>query len=155
MPIVIEPAGVFPLGFFDETRRYQLPKAPVIRADKIDPATQEWTSMVKDQDPIDAAVVEALWRVRGSGAAVSDTGARFLDLDKLDDRAPRAIESEARFALRRLVRRGDITLKSVEVSTGPDWAEVEVNYINNRTALQKKDRQAKRRVPEGIKHGQT
>ena len=111
--------------------------------------------MVKDQDPIDAAVVEALWRIRASGAAVQDTGARFLDISKIDDRAKRALEGEARSALRRLVRRNDITLKKVSVETGPDWAEVTVDYINNRTALQKKERQAKVRVPEAIKHGQT
>lgn len=155
MPIVIPPAGVFPLGFFDETRRYELPKPPVVRADQIDASTQEFTSMVKDQDPIDAAVVESLWRVRQSGAAVFETGARFLDVDKIDDRAARRLESEARFALRRLVRRGDIRIKNVTVETGEDWAEVTVDYINNRTALQKKERQAKVRVPEAIKHGQT
>ncbi len=155
MPIVVPPAGVFPLGFFEETRRYELPKAPVVRADRIDPAAQEWTSMVKDLDPIDAAVVESLWRIRQSGAAVFDTGARFLDINKIDDRAARALESEARFALRRLIRRNDITVKNVTVETGEDWAEVTVNYINNRSALQKKDRIAKVRVPEAIKHGQT
>jgi len=155
VPIVVPPAGVFPLGFFNETRRYQLPQAPVVRADAISPSSQEWTSMVKDQDPIDAAVVEALWRIRASGAAVQDTGARFLDISKIDDRAKRALEGEARSALRRLVRRNDITLKKVSVETGPDWAEVTVDYINNRTALQKKERQAKVRVPEAIKHGQT
>lgn len=155
MPIVVPPAGVFPLGFFDETRRYELPKPPVVRADQIDASTQEFTSMVKDQDPIDAAVVESLWRVRQSGAAVFETGARFLDVDKIDDRAARRLESEARFALRRLVRRGDIRIKNVTVETGEDWAEVTVDYINNRTALQKKERQAKVRVPEAIKHGQT
>lgn len=155
MPIVVPPAGVFPLGFFTETRRYELPPPPVIRADAIDPSSQEWTSFIKDQDPIDAAVVEALWRIRASGAAVQTTGARFLDIDKIDSRAKRALESEARTALRRLVRRNDITLKKVTVDTGPDWAEVTVDYVNNRTALQKRERRAKVRVPEAIKHGQT
>lgn len=152
---VIPPIGVFPLGQFDEVRLYELPKAPVIRADAIDPVTQDWVSLIKDQDPIDAAVVEALWRVRGSGAAVFDTGARFLDVEKLDDQAPSRFESEARFALRRLTQRGDITIKAITVDTGPDWAEVTVDYMNNRTALAKKLRRAKVRMPEAVKHGQT
>ncbi len=155
MPIVVPPAGVFPLGFFNETRRYELPEPPVIRADAIDPSSQEWVSMVKDLDPIDAATVESLWRIRASGAAVQNTGARFLDIDKIDERGKRALANEARFALRRLVRRNDITVKKVTVDAGPDWAEVTVDYVNNRTALQKKERRAKVRVPEAIKNGQT
>lgn len=155
MTVIIEPVGVFPLGQFNEVRHYELPKAPVIRADKIDPVTQDWTSFIYDQDPIDAAVVEALWRVRGSGAAVQNTGARFLDVGKLDDQAPKKFESETRFALRRLVQRGDITIKAITVDTGADWGEVTVDYTNNRTALAKKQRTFKMRVPEAIKNGQT
>lgn len=155
MPLVVPPAGVHPLGFFTETRKYQLPPPPVIRADRIDPQSQEWVSLLGDLDATDAAVIEALWRVRQSGAAVFNTGARFLDVEKLDDQAPVRFESEARFALRRLVGRGDITVKSITVDTEEDWGEVTVNYVNNRIALQKKDRVAKVRVPEAIKHGQT
>lgn len=155
MTVIVPPVGVFPLGQFDEVRHYELVKAPVIRADRIDPVTQDWTSLIYDQDPTDAAVIEALWRVRGSGAAVTDTGSRYLDVNKLDDQAPKKFESETRFALRRLVQRGDITIKSIKVDTEDDWGEVTVDYVNNRTALAKKTRLAKVRVPEAIKNGQT
>lgn len=156
MPLVIPPLGVTPLGAFDSTRSFQISPPPVIRADAIDPQTQEWTSFLKDQDPIDAQVIEALWRVRRSGAAVQNTGARFLDIQKLDDSASNRIIAEARFALKRLLDNGDITFtKEPTVTTGEDWGELEVFYRNNRTALQRKERQAKIRVPEAVKNGQT
>jgi hypothetical protein len=152
---VIEPIGVWQLGFFSERRKYELDDPPVIRAERVDPMTQEWTSLLMDRDPTDAAVIEALWRVRKSGAAVVNVGARFLDVEKLDDQAPARFAGEARVALRRLVDRGDITIKSITVDTGSDWGEVTVDYVNNRTALQKKDRTVKMRAPEAIKNGQT
>lgn len=155
MPIVVPPAGVVPMGQFDGERLYQLPAAPTIRADRIDPVTQEFESLTADRDAIDAQVVDALWRIRGSGAAVRNTGARFLDVSKLVEQAPTLIETEARFALRRLIQRGDIRVKSVEVVTGTDWAECTVNYINVRAMTRDKRRQAKVRLPEGVSNGQT
>ncbi len=145
----IPPAGTTPLGTTDLVPYRPLPPPPVIRADKLVYRDQAFASMTKDTDPVDAAVIEALWRVRGSGAAVQDTGARFLDIEKLDDRAKTVIANEARTALRRIIRRGDITLTKVVVDTGPDWAEVAVHYINNRAPFNR-ERVARKRLPEEI-----
>ena len=156
MPLIIPPMGVYALGQFASDRRtFQIPSPPVIRADAIDQVEQEFTSFAKDADPIDAQVVNALWRVRESGAAVLNTGARFLDIDKLTDRAPNEIQAEARFALRRLIERGDITLLDAVVESGSDFAELVVDYINNRTPVENKTRKARVRVPEGARNGQT
>jgi len=146
----IPPAGVTPLGTTDLSPYKPLPPPPVIRADRLRYKDQSFASVYKDRDPVDAAVVEALWRVRGSGAAVANTGARFLDIEKIDDRAATTIANEARTALRRLIRRGDITLVAVQVQTGPDWAEVSVRYLNNRTPLADKERLVRKRLPEEI-----
>lgn len=146
----IPSAGVTSLGTADLAEYRPLPAAPVIRADKLEYQTQAFESVFSDNDPTDAAVVESLWRVRGSGAAVRNVGTRFLDVQKLDNKAKTLLENEARIALRRLVSKGYITIKSIVVKTGNDWAEVEVNYINNRTALAKKDRSVKKRLPEEI-----
>jgi hypothetical protein len=151
MPIWVPPAGVTPLGAFTGTFDGPLPPAPAIRADKLDQETSTYQSMVLDRDPVDAAVVEALWRVRGSGAAVADTGTRFLDIKKLDSQAARLIESEARNALKRMVVAGYITITKVDVTVGNDWAEVAVSYLNNR-ASRDKMRVVRRRVPESV-HG--
>lgn len=156
IPVVYPPpAGVSALGTAEIAPRKPLPPPPVIRADRIRYQDQHFLSMTKDRDPTDAAVVEALWRVRGSGAAVANTGARFLDLDKLGDQAPTIIANDARNALARLIRRGDITLKSVNVQTGPDWAELTVVYVNNRTASEKRERTLRKRFPEEIEDGAT
>lgn len=146
----IPSAGISPLGTTELSEYRPLPPPPVIRADKLDYQSQAFTSVFSDRDPTDAAVIEALWRVRGSGAAVRSTGARFLNVRKLDDKAKILLENEARLALSRLVRRGDITITKIKVETGNDWAEVSVFYVNNRTPLAKKDRIAKKRLPEEI-----
>jgi hypothetical protein len=153
MPIVVPPAGVTPLGAFTGTFDGPLPPPPVIRADCIEPKEQRFTSVIKGDDPIDAAVVEALWRVRGSGGAVMDKGTRFLDIGKLTEQATRLIESEARNALKRMVVAGYITIKSVVVTLGDDWAEVDVSYLNNRAARdQLRVREVRVRLPEAV-HG--
>jgi len=144
----IPSAGVTSLGATDLTENRPLPPPPVIRADKLNYQHQSFESVFSDNDPTDAAVIEALWRVRGSGAAVRNTGAKFLEIRKLDNKAKTLLENEARQALIRLVRRGDISISSIRVLTGNDWAEVTVNYVNNRTALAKKDRSITKRLPE-------
>lgn len=145
----IPPAGISNLGTTELTEWKPLPPPPVIRADRLNYQSQAFTSVTTDRDPVDAAVIEALWRVRGSGAAVRNTGARFLDIRKLDDRAKVLLESEARTALRRLIQRGDITIKNIVVEVGGDWAEVTVHYLNNRAPF-KRDRVATKRLPEEI-----
>jgi len=146
----IPSAGISSLGTTELSEYRPLPPPPVIRADKLDYQSQSFTSVFSDRDPTDAAVIESLWRVRGSGAAVRNTGARFLDVRKLDDKAKILLANEARVALTRLTRRGDITIEKITVETGDDWAEVSVFYWNNRTASEKKNRIAKKRLPEEI-----
>ena len=153
MAVIVPPAGVTPMGQFPGGVYAGQPPPPTIRADKIDPITQEFASFVKDDDPIDSQVIGSLWRVRLSGAAVADTGARFLDVSKLTDSAIGNITGEARYAMRRMLQRGDISLKSLTVETGSDWAELVCNYVNNRTLTSNKNRQVRVRLPEGALNG--
>lgn len=145
----IPPSGTTELGTADLVPYKPLPPPPVIRADKLIYQDQTFASVIQDRDPVDAAVIEALWRVRGSGAAVQDTGARFLDIPKLDDKAKTSIANEARTALTRIVRRGDIRIVKITVETGNDWAEITVAYQNNR-APYNRDRLVHKRLPEEI-----
>lgn len=144
----IPPAGVYELGFYSPEDYEPIPDPPVIRADLIKARSQEFESLTKDMDPIDAQVVDAIWRVRESGAAVMNDGARFLDVSKIDDQAPNRVRSQVRTSLGRLTSNGDITLKNVEVTSGADWMEVEIDYVNNRTALANKTRKLRTRLPE-------
>jgi len=150
----IPPAGTTEIGIADLSWNGRLPPPPTIRADLLDYRTQAFMSVVKDRDPVDAAVIESLWRVRGSGIAVQNTGARFLDVPKLDDNAKTLLSNEARTALERIIRRGDITLLKIVVETGGDWAEVSVHYHNNRS-VDKTERVARKRIPEEIDNGTT
>lgn len=143
------------MGAFDGRRLYQTPSPPTIRADLIDPETQEFVSFTKDLDPIDAQVIESLWRIRGSGAAVQSKGARFLDTTKLTDQAPTLLESQVRIALRRLLQNGDISLISATADTENDFAAVLVRYTNNRSMTFDRARKIRVRVPGDVNHGQT
>jgi hypothetical protein len=146
------PTGVTPLGLVEPVTLKPLPPPPVIRADKINYQTQAFSSVSQDVDPIDAAVVEAIWRVRRSGAAVLNKGTRYLDLKKIDEQTQNLVTSDTRRALSRLVARGYITILKITVTTdnADNWAEVVVDYINNRTSKEDQQRRAARRLAEEI-----
>jgi hypothetical protein len=146
---IIPPSGLTPLGLAEFELLKPLPPPPVIRADRLNYQTNSFTSMTGDTDPVDAAVIESLWRVRGSGAAVLDKGARFVDIKKLNDQATALLTSEARRALARIVGRGDVTIRSIDVKTESDWAEITVSYVNNRSPFDQV-RTVTRRLPEEI-----
>lgn len=132
--VPIPPAGVTALGIPELIPWKPLPPPPVIRADKLDYKDQEFSSLLKDSDPVDAAVLESLWRVRQSGAAVMVQGARFQDIRKIDDKIKVLVENETRLALRRIVNRGDIQIKSISTVTDADFAEVTIVYSNLRSS---------------------
>lgn len=133
MPVVIPPIGLTPLGFHSTTETGALAAPPVIAAEYLDYSSGDLASVIASRDPIDAQVFEALTRVRFSGAAVTTTGARFVDVEKLTDDAEDLIRAHATNALATLVARGDIAVDRVEVEIGDDWFEVTVVYFNRRT----------------------
>lgn len=120
----------FPDGFFVPQTYDDGESPPGIVADAIDPHTGEYLSITRGFDPTDAAVLNALTIVRGSGSAVSDVGHRFVDLELVDDGADRFISEEARFALKRLRESGQISIEKLEPASQDDWAECHVAYKN-------------------------
>jgi hypothetical protein len=133
VPPAILPFGLSPIGTGVATDFVPIPPPPVISADAIDPKSLDATSLTKSSDPIDAQVQLALTLVRGTGAACGDTGQNFRAILKLTDNVTTLLESEARRALALLVRRGDISIDSVNaVVYSPDSAEVTIVYVNNR-----------------------
>jgi len=147
--LIVPPSGVTPLSFFEDSPTDELPAAPVIRAERIDHPSGELGSVVRDRHPIDAQVFEALTIVRDTGAAVQGEGQRFSDVEKIDASAPSLLESEARFALRRLVEQGDVSIEDVSVTEGTDWSEVSVSYRNLRDPDGSELRKAAVRMTKG------
>jgi hypothetical protein len=131
--IVILPAGHHPIGigYPDEIGPY--PSAPALAAEDyaID-GKRDVKSLTKSADPIDAQVQLALTAVRATGAVNGELGQRFADVRKNDENAKILLEGEARRALDRLVKNGDITLIRVAAEVEADWAELTIDYLNNR-----------------------
>jgi hypothetical protein len=100
----------------------------------IDPKTRDVASLAVSANVIDSQVQLAMTVLRGSGAAVAVTGQRFRDVGKLTDNASNLLETEARTALATLVNRGDISIESITVviDSPNTWAELTLNYINQR-----------------------
>jgi len=159
-PLVVPPLGLSSLGLFHPTPYVFRATPPAgILADAIDygntdplqppaAATFEYTSLTRGLHPIDEQVLVALSRIRASGAAVQNDGARFLDVGKLDEGAKTILGSEARTALRRLVTNGDIALVSIKVFIVDDSAEVDVAYRNLRALDRQRVRKQKKRFQE-------
>lgn len=140
MALVVLPIGLHPLGTGAPPTYDAVAPPPVIGAEQISQLTKDVASASKAADPIDAQIQGALNRLRGSGAAVTRDGQRFLDVRKLDDSAKTLLEREARTALGRLVTRGDVTIDDVRVviDSGGQWAEVYIDLFNNRLPNSKK-----------------
>lgn len=105
-----------------------------ITADFIDPATGDYASMTKGLNPIDAQVILAMSTVRGSGAAVMEDGCNLASIDKIRNTIRREVESEVRFALRRLIQNHDIAIVRFEVEPNQSATQVDVvlDYQNLR-----------------------
>lgn len=148
MPLVIPPLGVSPLGQFAPIVYVATPAPPPgVLADAIDYATFEYSSLVDGLHPIDEQVLIALTRLRASGAVVLSTGARFIDVPKLDDSASKALDSEARIALKLLVDQQDIRIVRIAVDIVDDAATVTVVWQNLRALDPTKQKQTSIRLP--------
>lgn len=110
-----------------------LGKPSILLAEDVDPATRDLRSLFTGADPIDAQVQVALDRVRGSGAAVLEDG-MAAPPDKMLDSLAADLEREARVALSRLVRNGDVRVKRCVVIAEPQnqTAQIVVEYVNLR-----------------------
>lgn len=135
---VITPASLTPLGSPFPGAAVPIDSIPVIMADKIDPMTGEFESLLSGRDPVDAQVLYMMTIAAGSGAAVMNKGQRFADVTHIGDEIARVLDSVTRQTLENLSRRGDIFIQSVEVITADpginpaDFAEIQLKYLNLR-----------------------
>lgn len=127
------PAGFSP--FFIPQNFVDVTAPPALLADAIHPATGEYLSITRGFDPTDAAVCAALGIIRGTGAAVMETGQRVSDAKKVLPETSRFLRQEVELALKHLVdsqqiRLVDVSTRIADGQNGEDWAELVVKYTN-------------------------
>lgn len=127
------PSTVTPLGRAPSVTEPYTTYSP-ITADYIDPTTQEYLSLTKGMDPIDAQVLIALKTIRGSGAAVMEDGHRLKDIRKITRDVVMRVQAEVRNTLGLLVRNRDIRIDTIEVTVrkGSQQVDLQLDYYNLR-----------------------
>lgn len=122
-----------PPGFFLRAPVSEGTPSPLL-ADNIDPATRDFADLFVGVDPIDAQVQLAVTTIRGSGAAVLEDGITITPT-KMGDSYRAQLLADARAALARLVRNGDVRLLGVELlldDQGNQTSLLGVQYVNLR-----------------------
>lgn len=129
MPFVPQ-AGVTPAVFFVPVT-FKVTGAPIaMLADPIDPATGELLSIERGFDPVDAAVINVMRTVRGSGSAVEDVGQRFGDATHINPKLEAFLREEVRIAFEPLVNAGQVSIEQVSLETIDTEAGLLVVYKN-------------------------
>jgi hypothetical protein len=115
--VSVPAAGISPAASF-ELNGFEPQKAPpTILADKIDPKTGEFASLIVS-DTIAGGLVQYLTSVqRGSGAAVRAFGQRYREVTHNDERANETMESLTREALKPGVETGTLRFERILVES--------------------------------------
>jgi hypothetical protein len=117
----IPPAGITPASAFVEaTYPPQEPPAAIL-ADRINPLTGEFESLLEGSSLADSMLIQALRVQRGSGAAVRDVGNRFREVSHIDGLGLEVITSMAREAAAHAERAG--VVRVVRVTIEPDESD--------------------------------
>lgn len=114
----------------------RLGKPPTLLCRKVDPFTGEILSMTEGMDPIDAQVLNAIRRVRGSGQAVRADGWNPEKLRKMTPEEQNTCRTMVRTALKRLTDAGDIRFKGVEFELfdeANNYVQILIEYVNLRS----------------------
>jgi len=112
----IPPAGTSPASAYDVQAFAVQLTPPAILADRIDPITGDFASLLEGRPLADAFAIEALLVQRGTGAAVMDTGNRFRELSHVEDDAIELVESMTREAFTDAELAGVARLVAVSVA---------------------------------------
>lgn len=118
-PPIVPPAGLTQAATFAPTQLVAGLPPPVTLARLLDPTTGEQLSLFHGRPPVIALLIEQLRVVRGTGAAVQDSGNAFSTIRYNDAVAPANLEAEAHRILDPLVAAGFLELQDLEVEAGP------------------------------------
>jgi len=135
MIIVGLPSTLSPLGQ-SFTSPSALGPPSTLLADNIDPETHDYNSLTTGIDPIDSQVLTALSVIRGSGAAVEDTGNKFADIRKITKSVRTEIDTEVRTTLGRLISAGDIRFDGTIfdfIDDGNQAVNIRIQWVNLRS----------------------
>lgn len=130
------PSTSTPLG---DTASITEPSATAtpLTADWIDPQTNDYASVTRGFNAIDAQVIIALKTDRGSGVAVAEVGNTLADIRKMGRSFEDDVRAAIRVALREMIRRRDIRLTNIAfdlLDEGNQAAHVRVEWQNLRDA---------------------
>ena len=140
------PASTSPASAYELAEIIARKAPPVILADKIDPVTGEFESLVEGRGLADAFAIEAIRVQRGTGASVRDTGNRFRRLRHIESNAPELIESMVREAFADGERAGVVQLVNVTVERDADDSAQVNTVIEYRDLLAPRDDQMRRLI---------
>ena len=131
------PPASTPASAFTEQVAAEQQVAPAILADKIDPDTGDFLSIVEGWGIVDGAVIHAMRVERGTGASVRETGNRFKTVRHVEEQNAELLESLAEEALRPLIDQGMARLDgfAAETEEGDGTQQnTELQYVDLVTA---------------------
>jgi len=117
----IPPAGISPAAAYGIIGYAVQEPPPAILADKIDPYTGDFETLLEGRGLADAFAIEAIRIQRGTGAAVRDVGNRYRQVSHVEDGNALVIESMTREAFEAAEQAG--LVRVVSVRTEPDEAD--------------------------------
>jgi hypothetical protein len=117
----IPPAGITPASAFVVASYPPQEPPTAILADRINPLTGEFESLLEGRGLADAMLIQALRVQRGTGAAVRDVGNRFREITHIDGRGLEVITSMVREAAGHAERAG--VVRVVRVTVEPDASD--------------------------------
>jgi hypothetical protein len=142
----IPPAGTSPASAYDIIAHAVQEQPPAILADRIDPLTGEFESLVSGRGLADAMVIEAVRVQRGTGASVREEGNRFREVGYVDTTNAEVVESMTREALRPAEEAGVLRLVSVTVEPDAEDGSQLDTVIEYRDLLAPEKSQTRRLV---------
>lgn len=155
---MIPPAGVVPLGSFQEFPASREVKPIPILADYTDPVTGDITRLTESRTPVDGAVIEVLRVERGSGPAVREVGHTMRQVRHTDDSSLNELRGRLQEGLRRMERAGLVALQGTGVKRTdghPDSVEMtgEIKDLTTSELDTNKPETRTYAVPRGLVNG--
>ena len=129
----IPPAGVHPLGFWEEANTDPFEGVVAVPARAIDADTGEITDLLATYTPADGMIVEAFRVERGSGPSVMTIGQTVREVKHTDPSSLAEIRARGREPIDELERLGIVRLDGVTAeSNAEDESQVDfdLTYID-------------------------
>lgn len=141
----VPPAGTSPASAYEIVSYASPEPPPAILADKIDPYTGEYESLLEGRALADAFAIEAFRIQRATGAATRDVGNRYRELSHVEDSNAEQLESMTQEAFAAGEEAGVLRLERVMIEADKSDPSQQNTVIEYRDLLAPADN-AKRRL---------